>query len=111
MSQHSQANQTPSEVHKKCNAQKVPSTKKCHPPKSAIHQKSVPPCADESSENVQLLRLEEPGIRVAQFLRELPAKKLLEKKLHEAIRLARERLARAEPPNRISRKSLKKVPE
>jgi predicted nuclease of restriction endonuclease-like (RecB) superfamily len=53
-------------------------------------------CADKSSEHVELLRLEESGIRVAQYLTELPTKALLEKKLHEAIRLAREKLARGQ---------------
>jgi predicted nuclease of restriction endonuclease-like (RecB) superfamily len=53
-------------------------------------------CADKSTEHVELLRLEERGIRVAQYLTELPPKKVLEKKLHESIRLARERLAHAE---------------
>lgn len=54
-------------------------------------------CADKSTEHVELLRLEQSGIRVARYLTELPPKKLLEKKLHESIRLARERLAQAEP--------------
>ena len=50
-------------------------------------------CADKSEEHVELLRLKDSGIRVAQYLTELPPKKLLEKKLHQAIQLARERLA------------------
>ena len=53
-------------------------------------------CADKSDEHVELLRLNDSGIRVAQYLTELPPKKLLEKKLHDSIRLARERLARDE---------------
>ena len=53
-------------------------------------------CADKSTEHVELLRLEETGIRVAQYLTELPPRELLERKLHESIRLARERLARLE---------------
>jgi hypothetical protein len=53
-------------------------------------------CADKSTEHVELLRLEESGVRVAQYLTELPPKKILEKKLHESIRLARERLTHAE---------------
>jgi predicted nuclease of restriction endonuclease-like (RecB) superfamily len=51
---------------------------------------------DKSAEHIELLRLNDSGIRVAQYLTELPPKKLLEKKLHEAIQLARERLARSE---------------
>jgi len=50
-------------------------------------------CADKSEEHVELLRLKDSSIRVAQYLTELPPKKLLEKKLHQAILLARERLA------------------
>lgn len=53
-------------------------------------------CADKSDEHVELLRLNDSGIRIAQYLTELPPKKLLEKKLHDSIRLARERLARGE---------------
>ncbi len=53
-------------------------------------------CADKSDEHVELLQLNDSGIRVAQYLTELPPKKLLEKKLHDSIRLARERLARDE---------------
>ena len=51
-------------------------------------------CADRSAEHVRLLRLEAAGIRVAQYLTELPPQKVLERKLHDAIRLAREQLAR-----------------
>jgi predicted nuclease of restriction endonuclease-like (RecB) superfamily len=53
-------------------------------------------CADKSTEHVELLRLEQSGIRVAQYLTELPPKELLEQKLHQSIQLARERLACAE---------------
>jgi predicted nuclease of restriction endonuclease-like (RecB) superfamily len=50
-------------------------------------------CAEKSAEHVELLRLEESGIHVAEYLTELPPRALLEKKLEEAIRLARHRLA------------------
>ena len=53
-------------------------------------------CADKSTEHVELLRLEQSGIRVAQYLTELPPKELLKQKLHQSIQLARERLARAD---------------
>lgn len=49
-------------------------------------------CAGKSSEHVRLLRLEPSGIRVAEYLTELPPRKLLERKLHEAIRAARAHL-------------------
>jgi predicted nuclease of restriction endonuclease-like (RecB) superfamily len=50
-------------------------------------------CAGKSAEHVELLELEASGIRVAEYLTELPPRPLLEQKLHEAIRLARRRLA------------------
>jgi predicted nuclease of restriction endonuclease-like (RecB) superfamily len=50
-------------------------------------------CAGKSAEHVELLELEASGIRVAEYLTELPPRPLLEHKLHEAIKLARRRLA------------------
>lgn len=52
-------------------------------------------CATRSAEQVRLLRLAESGIRVAEYMTELPPRQVLEHKLHEAIRLARGRLALA----------------
>jgi predicted nuclease of restriction endonuclease-like (RecB) superfamily len=49
-------------------------------------------CAGKSDEHVELLRLDETGIRVSAYLTELPPRKLLEKKLHDAVRAARARL-------------------
>jgi len=40
-------------------------------------------------EQIALLELSKSGIRVAQYLTQLPPRKILEEKLHEAIRLAR----------------------
>jgi len=54
-------------------------------------------CADKSDQHVELLQLDKSGIRVAQYLTELPPRHVLEQKLHDAIRLTRERLANAEP--------------
>jgi predicted nuclease of restriction endonuclease-like (RecB) superfamily len=50
-------------------------------------------CAGKSAEHVELLELEASGIRVAEYLTELPPRPLLERKLHDAIVLARRRLA------------------
>lgn len=50
-------------------------------------------CAGKNHEEVELLKLDKSGIRVAEYMTELPLRKVLEKKLHEAIRLARGRLA------------------
>ena len=58
---------------------------------------AFPFTVDKSAEHVELRHLNASGIRVAQYLTELPPKKLLEKKLHEAIQRARERLSRSEP--------------
>jgi len=49
-------------------------------------------CAGKSDEHVELLKLDASGIRVASYLTELPPRELLKKKLHEAVRVARERL-------------------
>jgi hypothetical protein len=51
-------------------------------------------CAGKTEGHVRLLKLEESGIHAAQYLTELPPQELLERKLYDAIRLARERLAR-----------------
>jgi predicted nuclease of restriction endonuclease-like (RecB) superfamily len=56
-------------------------------------------CADKSEEHVKLLRLSDSGIRVASYLTELPPRKLLERKLHDAIQIARKRLASASNPD------------
>ncbi len=56
-------------------------------------------CAEKSEEHVELLQLDKSGIRVAQYLTELPPRELLEKTLHGAILRARERLTVAERGN------------
>lgn len=50
-------------------------------------------CAGKSSEHVRLMRLEASGIRVSEYMTELPSRDGLEKQLHQAILRARERLA------------------
>jgi len=49
-------------------------------------------CTEGSKEQIELLQLEESGIRVAEYLVELPPKELLQKKLHKVIELERKRL-------------------
>jgi predicted nuclease of restriction endonuclease-like (RecB) superfamily len=51
-------------------------------------------CAEKSSEYVELLELEKTGIRVAEYLTELPPQKLLQRKLHDAVRIASESLGK-----------------
>jgi predicted nuclease of restriction endonuclease-like (RecB) superfamily len=60
-------------------------------------------CAGKTEGHVRLLRMGESGIRAAQYLTELPPRKILERKLLDVIRAARERAARqatdeASPP-------------
>jgi predicted nuclease of restriction endonuclease-like (RecB) superfamily len=50
-------------------------------------------CAGKSTEHVELLELEKSGIRVAEYLTELPPRDLLERKLKAAVVAARERFA------------------
>jgi predicted nuclease of restriction endonuclease-like (RecB) superfamily len=54
-------------------------------------------CAEKSDERIEVLELEKRGIRVAEYLTELPPRKILEQKLHDAVRLARAALARRSP--------------
>lgn len=51
-------------------------------------------CADKDQEDVELMELGNNGIHVAKYLTELPPRKILEKKLHEAIEIAREKFER-----------------
>ena len=54
-------------------------------------------CAGKASEQIELLQLDKSGIKVAEYMTELPKRELLEQKLHKAVELARKRLeARAE---------------
>ena len=50
-------------------------------------------CSGKSTERIELLRLEERGIRVAEYLTELPPREVLEQKLKAAVAIARERIA------------------
>ncbi len=49
-------------------------------------------CAEGSKEQIELLQLEKSGIRIAEYLVELPSKELLQRKLHKVIELERKRL-------------------
>lgn len=51
-------------------------------------------CAESSREQVELLQAHKDGITVAEYWTELPPKAELERRLHEALIEARERLAR-----------------
>lgn len=49
-------------------------------------------CAGKDHEDIQYLELDKTGIHVAQYLTELPAQDVLEKKLKHAIALAQEKI-------------------
>jgi hypothetical protein len=55
-------------------------------------------CATSGAEEVELLGLDNGSIRVASYLTELPPRALLQRKLHEAVAHARERLVPARQP-------------
>ena len=50
-------------------------------------------CSEKCEEQVELLELDKSGIRVAEYLTELPSRRMLETKLHAAIAAAKQRLA------------------
>jgi predicted nuclease of restriction endonuclease-like (RecB) superfamily len=56
-------------------------------------------CADKSAEQVELLKLDKSGIRIASYLTELPPRPLLQKKLHEALLLATAKLEKPGAPS------------
>ena len=49
-------------------------------------------CSEGSKEQIELLQLEKSGIRVAEYLVDLPSKELLKKKLHKVIEFEKQRL-------------------
>lgn len=49
-------------------------------------------CAGKKHETVELLELEKSGIRVAEYMTELPPREVLEAKLHKAVEHARQRI-------------------
>jgi predicted nuclease of restriction endonuclease-like (RecB) superfamily len=49
-------------------------------------------CTGKKQEMVELLELDQSGIHIAEYLTELPPRELLEKKLHSAIKNAKERI-------------------
>ncbi|GIM58718.1 PDDEXK nuclease domain-containing protein [Capnocytophaga canimorsus] len=57
-------------------------------------------CAENSKEQVELLEIHKDGIMVAEYWTELPPKKQLEKKLHEAFIEAREQFENKELLNK-----------
>jgi len=64
-------------------------------------------CAEKSDERVELFELAGRGIQVSEYLTELPPKKILEQKLHDAVRLAQARLANSATPGSLHAKTKK----
>lgn len=69
-------------------------------------------CAEKSDERIELFELAKRGIRVGEYLTELPPKKQLAQRLHDAVQLAHARLGEgkkdAETRRREDAKKLKK---
>lgn len=49
-------------------------------------------CAEGNKEQIELLQLHRAGIKVAEYLTELPDRKLLERKLHQAIEISKKHI-------------------
>ncbi len=49
-------------------------------------------CAEGNKEQIELLQLDKAGIKVAEYLTELPDKKLLQQKLHQAIEISKKHI-------------------
>ena len=65
-------------------------------------------CAGKNEEHIELLELAKSGIHVATFWTKLLPKRVLERKLHEAVRLARARFAgKTEATPKIRSKTLR----
>jgi predicted nuclease of restriction endonuclease-like (RecB) superfamily len=52
-------------------------------------------CADKSEEHIELLQMDKSGMRVARYMTELPPRDVLERKLHDAMRIAQARVEAA----------------
>ena len=51
-------------------------------------------CTGKNEEHIELMHLQESNIRVAEYLTNLPDKKLLEQKLQQAVEIAKEKIMR-----------------
>jgi predicted nuclease of restriction endonuclease-like (RecB) superfamily len=49
-------------------------------------------CAEGNREQIELLQLDKAGIKIAEYLTELPSKKLLQQKLHQAIEISKKQI-------------------
>lgn len=51
-------------------------------------------CSEKDQEQIELLQMTQGEIRVAEYLTELPPQPVLQAKLREAVRVAREQIAK-----------------
>lgn len=52
-------------------------------------------CAEKSNESIELLQLDKSGIHVTQYLTELPPRAIFEKKLQDAVAMAKLQLEKS----------------
>ena len=48
-------------------------------------------CTEGSEEQIELLQLDKSGIKVAQYMTNLPSKELLQRQIHKGLEAARQR--------------------
>lgn len=56
-------------------------------------------CTGKNEEHVELMHLNDSNIRVAEYLTKLPDRKLLERKLQQAVEIAKEKISHSRMPN------------
>lgn len=56
-------------------------------------------CAEGNKEQIELLQLDKAGIKIAEYLTELPSKELLRKKLQQAIEISKKQIENEESAN------------
>ncbi|MFZ1800788.1 MAG: PDDEXK nuclease domain-containing protein [Chitinophagaceae bacterium] len=49
-------------------------------------------CTEGNKEQIELLQLDKAGIKIAEYLTELPSKKLLQQKLHQALEISKRQI-------------------
>lgn len=54
-------------------------------------------CSEGNKEQIELLQLNKAGIKIAEYLTELPSKKLLQQKLHQVIEISKKHIEGNEP--------------
>ena len=70
-------------------------------------------CAEGNKEQIELLQLHKSGIKVAEYLTELPNRDLLQKKLHQVVETSKRQIENKEkiPAKRSVAKTKKPLPK